>query len=283
LFAGGLAATLVACGEDGRERPPAASGGRRVTYGRDPSQFADLRVPEGDSLGTVVLLHGGSWLAQYGVAELEPLADALTSAGCATWNLEYRRLGNGGGVPATLQDVAAGIDRLAGDDLPAGIADRVVVVGHSAGGHLAVWAASRNERTPGGRSQVRLRGAISLAGLLDLTSAAEGDTGDLEIATAVSDFVGGSPAQVPDSYDVADPARLAPATCPVWALRADSDPLVPARQSRTYVASAVAAGGRAEEVVVRGDHNSVARPDAPSFPTVRNVVAEALGAGPLGS
>jgi acetyl esterase/lipase len=247
-----------------------------VTYGDDPSQFADLRMPGGDSVGTVVLLHGGSWLSQYGVDELEPLAEALTSSGHATWNLEYRRVGNGGGVPATLHDVAAGIDRLAGADLPAGIADRVVVVGHSAGGHLAVWAASRTAQTPGGPSRVRLRGAVSLAGVLDLTAASERAPETVEVGDAVLGFLGGTPAEVPDRYAVTDPVRLVPASCPVWVVHADDDDLVPARQGLSYVEAARAAQGEVQRVVVRADHVSVASPDAPSYPTVRHLVTEAL-------
>ena len=268
---------VVACGEDtGTGTAEAVSRPRRVTYGADPSQFADLRMPGGDARGTVVLLHGGSWRTEYGLDELEPLAEALTSAGWATWNLEYRRVGDGGGVPATLLDVATGIDRLAGGDLPAGIADRVSVVGHSAGGHLAVWAASRSARTPGGPSRVRLRGAVSLAGVLDLTAASAGAAGAVEVGDAVVGFVGGTPDEVPDRYAAADPVRLAPASCPVWAVHADDDDLVPARQSLAYVEAARAAGGTAERVVVRGDHVSVASPEAPSFPTVRGLVARAL-------
>lgn len=270
----GLGGVVAACAEDSPESrpqdpPPSAE---RVRYGEDPSQFADLRVPEGASLGTVVLLHGGSWLAEVDLTELDPLAERLTSLGFLTWNLEYRRVGGGGGVPATLLDVAAGVDRLAGEDLPAGIAERVVLVGHSAGGQLAVWAASRTARTPGGPARVLPRGAVSLAGVLDLTGA-----DSTAVADIVAGFVGGDPEEVPERYAVADPTRLVPATCPVWAVHADRDDVVPAGQSLDYVAAAREAGGEAERVVVPADHVSINHPSSPSFPQVRALIAEALG------
>jgi acetyl esterase/lipase len=246
-----------------------------VTYGEDPSQFAELRMPTEDSKGTVVLLHGGAWLREYGVSELERFADRLTERGFVTWNVEYRRVGIGGGVPNTLLDVAAAVDRLGGEGLPAGIADRVVLVGHSAGGHLSAWAASRSPATPGGAPLVRARGAISLAGILALTHGGD----DPALAGTVASFVGGRPVDVPARYAIADPVQLVPASCPVWAVRAEDDELVPADQSARYVRAAKAAGGNAEEVVVPGDHDSIADPDAPSFPAIEKLITEALGQG----
>jgi acetyl esterase/lipase len=274
---------LSACGDGSADRPGPDSGGeaaepgpgepQRITYGDDPSQFADLRTPDKKSRGTVVLLHGGAWLPEYGVSELERLADRLTELGFVTWNVEYRRVGIGGGVPNTLLDVASAIDRLGGEGLPAGITDRVVLVGHSAGGHLCAWAASRTPSTPGGAPLVRARGAISLAGVLDLTRAGD----DPAVIEIVSNFVGGRPAEVPERYAVADPAALVPASCPVWAVRGDNDEDIPPIQSSGYVAAAKAAGGIAEEVVVPGDHDSIADPDAPSFPALEKLITEALG------
>ena len=190
--------------------------------------------------------------------------------------MEYRRIGNGGGVPNTLLDVASAIDRLGGAGLPDGIADRVVLVGHSAGGHLGAWAASRTPSTPGGAPLVQARGAISLAGILQLTRGGD----DPALAETVSSFVGGRPADVPDRYAVADPAELVPASCPVWAVRGDNDELVPANQSAGYVAAAKAAGGQAKEVVVTADHTSIADPDAAFLPDHRE--ADQRGHGPVG-
>src|SRR5262245_60200302 len=134
-------------------------------------QFGELRLPGGDGPHPVVIaIHGGFWKAAYGLDHIGPVCEALAGAGVATWNLEYRRIGNpGGGWPGTLEDVALGAGHLreiAGEhrlDLK-----RVVVVGHSAGGHLALWLAGR------GRSRdMPLRGVVSLAGVADLRLAWE--------------------------------------------------------------------------------------------------------------
>jgi acetyl esterase/lipase len=274
LAASAVSGLLVGCGgEPARTSPPAPpTGATRITYGQEhPSQFVELRTPTGAPRATVVLLHGGYWYPDYGLEQLDPMAEALTGLGFATWNVEYRRTGDGGGFPTTLDDVATAVDRLAGSGLPAGLAENVVLLGHSAGGHLAVWAASRTEGTPGGRAAVRARGAISLAGILDLTRA-----GSVAGSTVpVTAFMGGSPTQAPEDYALADPARLVPATCPVWAVHADRDETVPVQQSASYVALAEAAGGTVRRVVVPGDHVAVIDPAASCYPAIRDLVVEA--------
>ena len=116
-------------------------------YGEDPSQVAELHLPSGPGPHPVaVVLHGGYWQTQYGKLICRPLARSLASRGYAAWNLEYRRLGDGrgggGGWPMTFQDVADGIDALADLSAPVDLT-RVTLVGHSAGGQLALWAAAR--------------------------------------------------------------------------------------------------------------------------------------------
>ena len=276
LAAAAASGLLVGCGESPTPSAPspraAPEGSRRFHYGEDRgSQFAELRMPAGEARATVVLLHGGYWYPEYGLELMHSMAAELTGLGFATWNVEYRRTGAGGGFPNTFSDVATAVDRLSGDDLPEGVADNVVLVGHSAGGHLAVWAASRNDRTPGGEPAVRPRGAISLAGVLDLVRA-----GSLQGSSVpVSAFMGGSPTEIPEDYALADPARLVPADCPVWAVHAKRDETVPAAQSTSYVALAEAAGATVERVVVPGDHVAVIDPEAPCFPTIRDLVIEA--------
>ena len=142
----------------------------RIAYGSDPSQFAELTRPSGASRGVVVVIHGGFWRAQYDLSLGRPLAASLAEEGWTAWNLEYRRVGNGGGWPQTPDDVSAGIDALAevdGLDL-----SRVVTLGHSAGGHLAVWAAGRQRLEPWRDAKVPVTAAISQAGVLDLAGAA---------------------------------------------------------------------------------------------------------------
>jgi acetyl esterase/lipase len=229
-------------------------------------------MPKDEPLATVVLLHGGYWLPQYGLELMEPLALRLTELGYATWNVEYRRAGAGGGFPTTLTDVAAAVDRLDGKGLPGGIADDVVLLGHSAGGQLAVWAASRTGATPGGEPKLEPRGAISLAGVLDLVLAGSGPA-----SGQVSAFMGSAPTESPGTYALADPAQLVPANCPVWAVHAADDETVPPEQSTSYVASARAAHAVVERVVVPGDHFALISPDASPFPTIQRLLTEAAG------
>ncbi len=269
LTLGGL---LSACGGPRRaaEPSPAPADVQRLDYGDDDSQVVDVRRPEGTRvLGTVALLHGGYWLPQYGLDQLDPLAERLTALGWVTANVEYRRTGAGGGVPATLEDVAAALDLLTTEGLPG----PVVTLGHSAGGHLAVWAASRTARTPGGAPRGPLAGAVSLSGVLDL-DLASGRSGS---AGPVRGFTGGTPRSAPEAYAAADPAALVPASCPVWAVHAEADQVVPREQATAYVAAARAAGGTAERVLVPGDHFSIIEPGAASAPTVERLLRQAAG------
>ncbi len=280
LLAGtGLVGLLAGCGtsQDGpvagttpsaSPSPSTPAQARRFRYGEDPEQYADLRMPSGTPLATLVLLHGGYWLPQYPAAQLNPMAERFTALGLATWNVEYRRTGAGGGFPTTLTDVAAAIDLLAGPDVPQGLDQDVVLLGHSAGGHLAVWAASRRKSTPGGPSAVKVARAISLSGVLDLSRAAV----DPRSSAPVQAFVGATPNETPERYAQADPALLVPASCPVWAVHAESDGVVPVEQSSGYVAAATAAGGKATFVTVPGDHTTIIDPGADSFPDVRRLV-----------
>ncbi len=223
------------------------SGPRTVRYGADPNQFGELSLPEGTPRGVAVVIHGGFWRARYDLSLGRPLAADLVSHGWAAWNIEYRRVGNGGGVPATLDDVAAAIDALAGLALDVDLdLGRVVTIGHSAGGHLATWAASRGryERWP---ADVDVSGVVAQAGVLDLRSAYDERLG----AGAVGAFLGHPPGR---DDDPADPFRQIPLDVPVHCVHAVDDDTVPVEQSRAYVAAATAAGARAGLTEVDGDH-----------------------------
>ncbi len=171
-------------------------------------------------------------------------------------------MGGAGGFPETLADVAAGIDHLA--TLADGRLDlaRVAVVGHSAGGHLASWAAVR-DRLPadvvGSAPRVVVRAAVTLAGVNDLTRAAHDRLGD----GATQAFLGGGPEEVPARYDAADPARHLPPSVPILAVHGASDDVVPLDQSERFVADVVASGGGADLVVLPGDHFDVVAPAHP--------------------
>lgn len=155
---------------------PAVTGGIRLTYGSDPQQFGDLWLPGGTGPHPLlILIHGGCWLGDVPAFDLmNPMAKALRDAGIAVWNIEYRRLGQtGGGYPGTFQDVAAAIDHVRTLAVPHRLdLARVAIAGHSAGGHLAVWAAGRPNLPAGSplktADPLPLRGVVSLAGIVDL-------------------------------------------------------------------------------------------------------------------
>ena len=221
---------------------------RTISYGDDPSQYGELTLPDGTPRGVVVVIHGGFWKAGYDLSLGRPLASSLAERGWAAWNLEYRRVGppgsgGGGGTPTTLDDVAAGIDRLADLDLDT---STVVTLGHSAGGHLATWAASRG-RFARWADGVDVTAVISLAGVLDLRAAHDERLG----GGAVEAFLGHAPG--PGDAPV-DPRQQVPLDVPVWCVHGGADPNVPIGQSRGYVQAATAAGARAELVEVEGDH-----------------------------
>jgi acetyl esterase/lipase len=238
----------------------------RYFYGPDRSQFADLHVPARPSRpGTVVLIHGGFWRARYGAGHLDGVAADLARRGWVTWNIEYRRVGAGGGYPSTLEDAAAAIDYLAAlADVATG---PVVTVGHSAGGHLATWVAGRTKLPgggPGAGPAVPVAGVVSLAGVLDLAAASREKLGN----GAATDLMGGGPDECPERYAAADPLAQVPIPAVVRCVHARADDQVPFAQSVTYVAAARAAGQDARLIEVSGDHYSVADASSPAWPTV---------------
>lgn len=248
-------ALLSACSEaptpGGDDESPGRSrqdGAVRITYDTDPSQFVELHRPSGASRGVVVVIHGGFWKSAYDHTLGTPLARSLAEQGWTAWNIEYRRVGNGGGTPETFDDVAAAIDALAGVD---GLdLSTVVTLGHSAGGHLAVWAAGRPD--PG----VRVTHAISQAGVLDLVASERSGLGGGAAASLLGHTPGPGDAQW-------DPQQQVPLDVPVWCVHSVDDVVVPLSQSEAYVAAARAAGAEAELVQVEGDHFVVIDPATP--------------------
>jgi acetyl esterase/lipase len=262
-------------------------------YGPDESQFGELWMPSGPALGTVVIIHGGFWRARYDLSLGRPLAADLASRGYAAWNLEYRRALAGGGWPATFTDVASGIDLLS--SLPADTS-RVVAVGHSAGGHLAVWAAGRAKLPPGAlpgavpgtagalpgtagalpgtaSTRVTLRGVVSQAGVLALADSAREGVGQ----TAALDLMGGGPDALPEEYRLADPLAAVPLDVPVLCLHSRADDAVPFRYSERYVAAARGAGGDAVLRETHGDHLTLIDPSSPDWAAVIDALPGLLG------
>ena len=260
----------------------------KYQYGGDPSQWGELFLPETPGTrGVVVVIHGGYWRSQYGAELGEPLARDLAMHGMPAWNLEYRRAGNGGGWPHTFEDVLAGIDKLrdVADAHGLGL-DRVVALGHSAGGHLAVWAAGRARLAQLGAPDadrqllrknddgaVHLTGVVSQSGLLNLAAADK-----LNLSNgAVSNLLGGSSAKYPKRHKYADPMSAVPLRIPVYAVHGMEDDTVPASQSESYAGAAKAAGGRVQLLKVPGDHFSLIDPKAPAYRKCRDLVQELLG------
>ena len=238
----------------------------RIRYGDDASQWADLYRPDGASRGVVVVVHGGFWRARYDLDYGRPLAVDLAAHGFAAWNIEYRRVGNGGGWPTTCDDVAAGIDRLA--DVPGlDLSGPVVTLGHSAGGHLATWAASRGRSDRWWPVRVPVTAVVSQAGVLDLRRAHAERQGD----GAVQGFLGEPPG--PD-HAAADPQQQLPLDVPVFCVHGRGDDVVPLHFSEAYVAAARAAGAPAQLHVVDGDHFTVIDTASPAWAwTVEQLVS----------
>lgn len=208
---------------------------RTVPYGDHPAQYGELTLPSVDPRGVAVVVHGGFWKPEYGIEYARPLVPSLVEHGWATWVIEYRR---GTGAADTLADVRAAIDAV-----PVS-ADTVVGVGHSAGGHLATWAAAG-----GGLTHV-----VSQAGVLDLRAAHDAGLGD----GAVEAFLGHAPGPADDRVD---PIRMLPLGVPVWCVHGRDDDVVPISQSRAYVAAAA----DAELVEVEGDHFTVVDPGSAAW------------------
>ncbi|MGD1056066.1 MAG: alpha/beta hydrolase [Solirubrobacteraceae bacterium] len=229
--------------------------GRTYRYGPARSQRADLYLPAGPGPHPViVLIHGGSWMSRYGRIVMRGLACDLVRRGWATWNIEYRRIGGGGGWPATFVDVGAAIDHLADLHAPLDLDRGVTVIGHSAGGHLALWAAGRQRLTKGapgyldGEPPIRIKRVIAQAGVCDLAGAYRRWRGG-----AVRALMGGPPEDFPERYGAGDPMQLLPLSMPALLVHGTLDETVSVELARNYESAARAAGGEVELVEIPGD------------------------------
>jgi len=260
----------------------------RFTYGPAPTGFAELRLPSG--IGphpVVILIHGGFWRARHGLDLMNRLGDDLAARGIATWNIEYRRVGEpGGGYPGTLIDVATAAETLRAVAVDHALdLGRVVTLGHSAGGHLALWLAARQRLPVGalgtgaaaaltGPDALPLVGAISQAGVADLTAGWRQKLGN----GAVSDFIGGGADEFPERYAVADPALSLPLGVPQVLVHGLRDDIVPPGISELYLAAATQAGDDARlRAIPAADHMAVIDPTTPAWAVIVEEVRRLLG------
>ena len=254
---------------------PAPPPDHAIRYGTSPEHVADVRLPPATSRPAplVIFLHGGFWRAAYDRSHTGPMAAALAAAGYAVCVPEFRRTGQaGGGWPGTFEDVAAAVDRspalvrkAAG---PGVVADEpALLAGHSAGGHLALWAAGRHLLGPdsGWHTDSRARGVVVLAGVSGLADCYDQRLGN----GAAADLMGGGPARFPQRYRVADPAGLLPLGCPVRLVHGSLDDVVPAAMSHHYAAIGRAAGDDTAATEVSGaSHVDLIDPLSPAWPDV---------------
>lgn len=238
----------------------------RIAYGADPLQYGELRLPAGAGPHPVaVVVHGGCWLSIADNDYMDPVAEALTEAGWATWNLEFRKLDEDGGAwPGIFRDVAAGTDHLrsVAGAYPLDL-DRVVTVGHSSGGHLALWLASRHRIAEGSElhdaDPLPVRGVVSLAGIADLAQYHEmrvpacGDT--------PTRLLGGEPPTGSARTAQASPAALLPTGVPQILVTGADDYAVPPAHGEAYAALASARGQEAvHHVIPRSSHFEIVAP-----------------------
>jgi acetyl esterase/lipase len=265
---------------------PVPPGAQRLSYGSDPLQFGELRVPKTPGPHPIaIVIHGGCWMAKLGTMDpravaidnMRPLANALTEAGIATWNIEYRRLGDaGGGWPGSFRDVASAADflRTVAADRRLDL-NRVVSIGHSAGGHFALWLAARTRIAKS--SELYSATPLPIAGVVDLDG-----PGDLKATIAlqqpvcgspvITDLIGGSPEQQPERYRAASPIELLPlGTRQVVLAGRMFGPMTPA-----YEAAARKAGDSIEVEVSNSGHFVFIDPASSMWPTVLNSVRSIL-------
>lgn len=255
-----------------------------IAYGRGPQQHGELRLPAGvGPFPVVMLVHGGCWRSTVDLAYFSHLAVWLTGQGFATWNIEFRRLGDdGGGWPGTFNDVGAATDALRdiARSVPLDLT-RVFAAGHSAGGQLALWLAARPKLASDSELFVdkpqAIRGVLGLAAITDMDTYRFGSPTSCN--ASVEKVLGGTPDSVPRRYADTSPRRLLPIGVPQMFIQGDADPIVEARSVREYVAAAKAAGDRAGVIPLPGlGHFETAIPLMRSYVALRDGVRELVEA-----
>jgi acetyl esterase/lipase len=246
---------------------PAPPADAHLAYGTDPNQFGELRLPKTKGPFPVLMnIHGGFWRAKYDLTHAGHLCAALAAKGIATWNVEYRRVGNkGGGWPGSFEDIRTAYRFLSQLAPKYGLdGTRTAAMGHSAGGQLALCLAGH---------EPTLKRVVSLAGVVDLRQAWELHLSD----NAVADFLGGAPKDVPEHYREADPMELKISQATQWLIHGAADDVVPPPFSRTYTE---AKKPRGEDVhyleVSTAGHFELIDPRSTAWPKVETTVLHLL-------
>jgi acetyl esterase/lipase len=264
---------------------PTKPADQRIAYGSEIDQFGELRLPAGSGPHPVVILiHGGCWRADFSnLHELGPIAEALRRRGIATWNLEYRRLGQAGaGWPGTYVDIGRGVDQLrviaAKNRLDV---SRVVVLGHSAGGHLAMWVASRQKIPEGSSihstSPLAVRGVIDLAGTPDMTAFFPLQKSNCGGRAVVEEMLGGTPAEVPQRYAAASAINMLPLGVMQTVVWGERDDIAPISLGENYVKAAKQRNENVSLLKFEGiGHFEIATPFPPSWPLVEKEILRML-------
>ena len=261
-----------------RERPAAT---KKLAYGTDPDQFGELWMPDAPGPHTVIILiHGGCWLEDLpGVELMAYMAEDLRRAGFAVWNLEYRRLGHpGGGYPGTFLDIAQGTDylrRIAADeklDL-----SRVIVIGHSAGGHLGLWAAARPRIRPASPLHndypLPVKAVITLAGMDDLSAYRDRGPSACGEPDTVDQLVDAQGRKGQDVYADTSPAVLLPLGVEQVIVSGSLDPIVPARFGNDYGTAAKKAGDKVQiEEIPNAGHFELIDPQSEAWTRIKALI-----------
>ena len=255
----------------------------RIAYGKGSLQFGELRVPKGKGpFPVVVVIHGGCWLSSMAALDyMSPFADALRDAGVATWNVESRRVGDAGaGWPGTFEDIAAAVDhvRKLTPQYPID-GNRILVTGHSAGAHLALWAAARSRLPTTSpvftQTPAKLVASVPLGG--------PGDLRDFETygtsicGPTVEKLLGGKADAVPEIYAQTSPRELLPFGVRQVLIVGEDDGVMPPASREGYVAKAKQAGDEAELIVVPGAHFEIVAPGTEAFAAAKAKILDLLG------
>jgi acetyl esterase/lipase len=256
---------------------------RTIRYGPEPDQEADVWLPDGVARPPVVIaVHGGFWLTDHDRAHLAPACAALAASGFLVCSVEYRRVGDpGGGWPGTFTDITTAIARLPVLLADGGEIGPIALLGHSAGAHLALWAAGAHrlaaEHPLHRTAPFPAAGVVSLGGIGAFDAVlTEGGLG----ADALHGLLGGGPDTVPERYAAADPSLLLPNGVRTILLHGSRDREVPLAASNDYAKLARAAGDRTDLRVLDGiGHFQPIKPGSPAWPQVVGAVAEIIGDG----